>query len=127
MREIEKHINLYRDDKSGIAWIEDGTTGTGVSVHPNIDSSGSVRGMKDRGYWGKKDRTILKGGNKMEKITLDMCYGYKGSSNCTVTLQKNAEDDTISVITDYGEVVAVCTSGHGVARVLKDLDDKKYA
>lgn len=63
----------------------------------------------------------------MEKITLNMSYGYKGSMNCTVALQKNENDDTISVITDYGEVVAVCTSGHGVARVLKDLDDEKYA
>ena len=63
----------------------------------------------------------------MEKFVLNMCYGYKGSSNCTVTLQKNKEDDTISVITDYGEVVAVCTSGHGIARVRKDLDDEKYA
>lgn len=63
----------------------------------------------------------------MEKITLDMSYGYKGSMNCTVTLRKNEEDDTISVITSYGEVVAVCTSGHGVAKVLKDLDDDKYA
>lgn len=63
----------------------------------------------------------------MEKITLDMCYGYKGSSNCTVTLQKDIENNTISVITDYGEVVAVCTSGHGVSKVLKDLDDEKYA
>lgn len=62
----------------------------------------------------------------MEKFILDMCYGYKGSSNCTVTLQKN-EDETISIITDYGEVVAVCTSGHGITRVLKDLDDEKYA
>lgn len=63
----------------------------------------------------------------MEKLILDMCYGYKGSSNCTVTLQKNMKDNTTSVITDYGEVVAVCTSGHGVTRVLKDLDDEKYA
>ena len=63
----------------------------------------------------------------MKKFILDMGYGYKGSFNCTVTLQKNMEDNTISVITDYGEVVAVCTSGHGVAKVLKDLDDDKYA
>lgn len=63
----------------------------------------------------------------MEKITLDMCYGYKGSFNGTVTLRKNIEDNTISIITDYGEVVAVCTSGHGVAKVLKDLNDEKYA
>ena len=63
----------------------------------------------------------------MEKFTLDMSYDYKGSYNGTVTLQKDMENDIISVITDYGEVVAVCTSGHDVARVLKDLDDEKYA
>ena len=58
VREIEKHINLYRDDKNGIAWIEDGTTGMGISIHANIHSSGSVRGMRDRGYWCRKDRTV---------------------------------------------------------------------
>ena len=63
----------------------------------------------------------------MKKFVMYMSYGYKGSTNCTVTLQNNEEEGTISVITDYGEVVAVCTSGHGVARVLKDLDDDKYA
>ena len=63
----------------------------------------------------------------MEKFTMEMLYEYKGSSNCTVTLRKNKDDDAISVITSYGEVVDVCTSGHDVARVLKDLDDDKYA
>ena len=63
----------------------------------------------------------------MEKFVLNMCYNYKGSSNCTVTLQKNIEDNTISIISDYGEVVAICTSGHSVVKVLKDLDDEKYA
>lgn len=63
----------------------------------------------------------------MDKFIMPMSYGYKGSSNCYVRLQNNDKDGTISVITDYGEVVAVCTSGHGVARVLKDLDDDKYA
>lgn len=63
----------------------------------------------------------------MEKFSMDMMYDYKGSMNCTVVLQKNENDNTISVITDYGEVVAVCTSGHGVAKVLKDLDGGKYA
>ena len=58
---------------------------------------------------------------------MNMSYGYKGSMNCTVTLQKDEENDTISIITSYGEVIAVCTSGHSVAKVLKDLDDEKYA
>lgn len=58
LREIEPHVILYRDDKTGIAWIEDGSSGCGFSVHPNIDGSGSVRGMKNLGYWKKKDRAI---------------------------------------------------------------------
>lgn len=58
IRQIKEHVNLYRDDKNGIAWIEDGTTGLGVSIHPNIHVSGSISGMKNLGYWGKRDRTI---------------------------------------------------------------------
>ena len=27
IREIEESVKLYRDDKNGIAWIEDGSTG----------------------------------------------------------------------------------------------------
>jgi hypothetical protein len=51
-------VKLYRDDSTGIAWLEDGTSGTGTSAHPSIHGTGSVRGMKDRGYWGKDDRTV---------------------------------------------------------------------
>jgi len=58
IRDIRKYAHLYRDDKSGLAWIADGSTGMGYSVHSNIDATGSVRGMKDRGYWGKDDRTV---------------------------------------------------------------------
>lgn len=58
IKKVEDYVNLYRDDKTGIAWIEDGRTGLGISVHANIDSSGSVSGMKKLGYWGKKDRTV---------------------------------------------------------------------
>lgn len=58
IREIEESVNLYRDDKNGIAWIEDGRTGLGISVHANISSTGSVLGMKNLGYWGRKDRTV---------------------------------------------------------------------
>lgn len=86
IREIREHVELYRDDKTGIAWIEDGTTGCAVSVHANIDASGSVRGMKDRGYWGKKDRTVRSNGyiynidrfvcdpgDELERIVADEC------------------------------------------------------
>lgn len=86
IRKIEEHVNLYRDDKNGIAWIEDGRTGLGISIHANISSSGSVSGMKVRGYWGKKDRTVRSHGwiynidsfvcdkdNKLEMIVADEC------------------------------------------------------
>ncbi len=86
IREIEKNVNLYRDDKNGIAWIEDGRTGLGISVHANISATGSVTGMKNLGYWGRKDRTVRSHGwiynidsfvcdkdNKMEMIVADEC------------------------------------------------------
>lgn len=90
IKQIEKHVNLYRDDKSGIAWIEDGRTGLGISVHSNIDSSGSVTGMKNLGYWEKRDRTIRSHGwiynidsfvcdkdNEMQTIVANECR-YQG-------------------------------------------------
>lgn len=56
--DLGNHKKLYRDDRAGIAWVEDGSTGMGHSAHPNIDATGSVRGMKNLGYWGKDDRTV---------------------------------------------------------------------
>ncbi len=64
IKKIEPYKKLYRDDKNGIAWIEDGSTGLGISVHPNIDKSGSVTGMKNLGYWDKSDRIVQSHGWK---------------------------------------------------------------
>lgn len=36
--------------------MENGSSGTGHSVHASIDSTGSVQGMKKKGYWKHKDR-----------------------------------------------------------------------
>ena len=55
IKEIEPYKKLYRDDKNGIAWIEDGSTGLGISVHPNIDKLG---------YWDKSDRIVQSHGWK---------------------------------------------------------------
>ncbi len=44
--------------QNGIVSIENGSVGVGHSCHPNIDSSGSVKGMKNLGYWDKKDATV---------------------------------------------------------------------
>lgn len=37
IKEIRPYVKLYRDTNNGIAWIEDGSTGLGISVHPNLD------------------------------------------------------------------------------------------
>lgn len=52
IKEIRPYVKLYRDTNNGIAWIEDGSTGLGISVHPNLDKSGSVTGMKKTGILG---------------------------------------------------------------------------
>ena len=78
IREINEYTRLYRDDRTGIAWIEDGSAGVGISIHPNIDASGSVRGMKEQGYWGKNDRTVKSNGfiYNIDHITFSWYEGY---------------------------------------------------
>lgn len=73
IKEIAPYQKLYRDNRNGIAWVEDGSTGLGHSCHPNIDITGSVRGMKQLGYWGKKDRTVRSHGwiYNVDKIVVD--------------------------------------------------------
>ena len=86
IKEIEKNVVLYRDDKNGIAWIEDGRTGCDISVHANISATGSVRGMKKTGQWRKSDRVVRSHGwiynidrldynpyNPLERIVADEC------------------------------------------------------
>jgi hypothetical protein len=48
--------------KNGIVSIENYSTGCGHSCHPNIDVTGSVSGMKNKGYWGKKDEIVRANG-----------------------------------------------------------------
>ena len=33
IRQIDKNARLFRDDRNGLVWIEDGTTGMGISIH----------------------------------------------------------------------------------------------
>lgn len=58
VREVSEYVELHRDPATGIAWVENGKTGLGHSAHPNIDASGSVKGMKSRGYWKPDARTV---------------------------------------------------------------------
>ncbi len=49
------------DDKTGIALVGNGS-GMRGGVHASIDKTGSVRGMKQQGYWRKDARTVRAGG-----------------------------------------------------------------
>ena len=85
LREIGPYKHLYRDPDNGLAWVEDGSTGTGSSAHPNIDASGSVAGMKTLGYWGKADIMVRShgfiynvshlviGDDELTRIAADAC------------------------------------------------------
>jgi hypothetical protein len=75
----------------------------------------------------KKNSVSLRLEGVTMKFTMDMTYSYKGSLCHTVTLEQHTETGNITIVTNYGEVVAVCASGNQVAEVLKDLSDGKYA
>ncbi len=84
LRVVGEYQKLYRDSTNGIAWVEDGSTGCGHSCHANISVTGSIRGMKQQGYWGKKDRCVRSHGfiyntdtyavdSDLDKIAADAC------------------------------------------------------
>lgn len=84
LKKIRPYIELYRDPKNGIAWVEDGTSGNGNSCHPNISANGSVVGMKYKRYWGKHDRIVKSHGfaynidrvvitGELDQIAADHC------------------------------------------------------
>jgi hypothetical protein len=94
---IREHVKLYRDPKTGIAWVEDGTTGMGHSSHPNISATGSITGMRKRGYWGKNDRVVRSHGflynidlsvisGELDRIACEACR-CDGVHNCRHELQ----------------------------------------
>lgn len=58
----------------------------------------------------------------MKTITIPMSYYFKGSSNCSITINYNDKECLITLITDYGETLDTCVSGHGLARILHDLE-----
>ena len=64
--EIIAHVgdfkDVYRNKTTGIAFVQDASSGCRYSCHSNIDITGSIRGMKSNGYWGKKDRCIKSNG-----------------------------------------------------------------
>ena len=83
---IDEHRDLFRESETGIAWIEDRTTGLNISVHANISDTGSVAGMKNLGRWSRNARTVRSHGfiynidtficdinNELERIVANAC------------------------------------------------------
>jgi hypothetical protein len=63
----------------------------------------------------------------IEKITLDMDYGFVGSSNVSVTLIREPSEDGIGLISGYGERMATVHSTKELCKFLTELSDGKYA
>jgi len=61
IKKLDDGATLMRDDRTGIAAIHNGRDGINYTLHPSIDKTGSVRGMKKLGYWGKDDRVVRTG------------------------------------------------------------------
>lgn len=40
---------IFEDEATGVAWMHDGSSGMDISIHPSIDASGSIQGMKQSG------------------------------------------------------------------------------
>jgi len=84
IKELEPYVELHRCERTGIAWVENGHIGLSHSAHPNIDSSGSVRGMKKLGYWKKKDRCIRSHGfiYNIDLLVIDDKFDEISRVNC---------------------------------------------
>ncbi len=68
-----KKLGMIAEIKLGeVVEIHNGSTGNGHSAHPNIDTSGSVKGMKAIGYWGQHDVIASAHGNNynMSKLVI---------------------------------------------------------
>jgi hypothetical protein len=52
------HISFRVSKDRQLVIVHDGSSGSGHQPYPSIDKTGSVRGMRARGYWGAKDKVI---------------------------------------------------------------------
>jgi hypothetical protein len=82
IKEVAPYIKLYRDTRTGIAWVENGQVGIGHTCHPNIDKTGSIRGMKKL-YWGEC-RTVRSHGfiYNIDRISVSDDYDELARQHC---------------------------------------------
>lgn len=94
IKEIAPYKTLYRDPKTGLAWVEDGSSGNAHYCHPSIHYTGSVSGMKKRGGWHKYDEIVR-------------CQGFKHNISMLVV-----HDDLDRIAQKYCQ----CGGKHGSRR-----------
>lgn len=84
LKKLSEYAHLYRDPRTGIAWVEDYSSGNGHSPHPNIHASGSVPGMKKLGYWGKHNRTVRSFGfiHNIDHVVITSEYDQIANDYC---------------------------------------------
>ena len=77
-------IQLFRCTRTGIAWVENGKVGIGHSAHPNIDGTGSIRGMKKQGYWRQDARTERTHGYiyNIDRLVISDEYDQVAADHC---------------------------------------------
>lgn len=57
---------------------------------------------------------------------INLFYAFKGSLNCYVQIILN-DDESLTVVSDYGEIIKTVYSGESLADLMKDLSEGKYA
>ena len=84
LQTLAPYVVLYLDSRTGIAWVEDGSSGAIHSAHPNIDVSGSIRGMKALGCWGQKDKCVRSHGSiyNIDRLVTDTEYDKVAHQHC---------------------------------------------
>jgi len=84
LEQIDECTALYRDEDTGIAWVENGHTGNGHTCHPNIHHTGSVNGMKRLGYWRHSDITVRSHGfiYNISKFTVSDEFDRLAAKHC---------------------------------------------
>lgn len=127
----DPYLKLYRDPKTGIAWIEDGHAGVAHSCHPNISSSGSVAQMKRKGWWSKNDRTVRSHGfiynidllalsTDLDQVACDYCQcggKHTGRPNRVPGGKKRHGVDPYAVhVWDPGNVISQVTGRYSSKR-----------
>jgi hypothetical protein len=62
VQEVTTSLKLYRDERTGVAWVEDLEGNLVLTPHPFIGKGDSIRTMKLRGIWKRDCRTAASHG-----------------------------------------------------------------